>query len=56
MQSTKKALLVGEFLGLTAIFIVMSPIVALAVVSAGWHSSGEDIERRREWHAQQFKK
>lgn len=56
MTLTNKALFIGEFIGLTAIFVVMSPVVALAILSAGYHSAKDDIEERRKWHAEQLRK
>lgn len=54
MTLPSKALFIGEFVGLTAIFVVMSPLVALAILSAGFHSAKDDIEERRKWHAEQL--
>ena len=56
MTLTSKALFIGEFIGLTAIFVVMSPVVALAILSAGYHSAKDDIEERRKCHAEQLRK
>lgn len=48
--------MITEFVGMTAIFVVLSPFVAFAVMAAGKYSSLDDLNKRREWHRELFVK
>jgi hypothetical protein len=55
MSIKSKAVFVGKLIGVSALFVVLAPVMAFAVVAGmGGHSSKDDLQRRRKWTVQQL--
>jgi hypothetical protein len=56
MSIRSKAILVGELVAATAVFVFLSPFLAVAVLAVGKYSSLDDLHARRKWHNELFAK
>ena len=55
MSIKSKAVFVGKLIGVSALFVVLAPVMAFAVVAGmGGHSSKDDLQGRRKWTVQQL--